>query len=95
MSDHELVFERYVEPTFLIVYGTDIGFEVVGVVTNEVEFLRILVQIKQKDLYGYSLMDPVSGKSCPILSQGRIKKATTGFDIYPETDKLMKELMGF
>lgn len=86
----ELVFERHVDTPYLILKDG----EVVGVVTNEIEYLRILVQIKEQKLEGYFIKDIASGIICPILSGGRVKRVD-GFDLYPEMDKLMKALMGF
>ncbi len=86
----ELVFERHVDTPYLILKDG----EVVGVVTNEIEYLRILVQIKEQKLEGYSLKDIESGIVCPILSGGRMR-LVDGFDPYPEMDILMKKLMGF
>jgi hypothetical protein len=70
MSDHDLVFIHYVDTPYLIMKGE----EVIGIVSNEIEYLRILVQIKEQKLEGYSIKDIESGIVCPILSGGRVKR---------------------
>ena len=90
MIDHDLVFFHHVDTPYLILKDGD----VIGIVSNQVEYLRILVQIKEQKLEGYSLKDIESGTVCPILSGGRMR-LVGGFDPYPEMDILMKKLMGF
>ena len=89
----ELLFERYVDPVYLIVTNDDVCECVHGVVTNEAEYLRILVQIKEQKLEGYFLKDIESGHRYSITSGGRTH--VKGFNPYPEIDRLMKALMGF
>ncbi len=89
MIDHDLVFFHHVDTPYLILKDED----VIGIVSNQVEYLRILVQIKEQNLEGYSLKDIESGHRYSITSSGRTH--VKGFNPYPEIDRLMKALMGF